>query len=760
MSKAALVPPLALLLVFVAASISGQEPPIPSNIQISTTTMQLQNEEQVFYCPTDENIIIATWRDFRLGYRRCGIGRSTDGGTTWSDFLNPLLIQVDYWQSDPTMTVDRFGNFYCSFLDFDPNYPTNDPDYSFISFIRSTDKGANWDGPVAVVPQHGPWFEDKQFITCDRTGGPYDGNVYVSWTRFPNPTRILFARSTDGAQIFEDTLTVGPIFYHEPCHNWQSSGQFSQPIVGSDGAVYVFWSGYHFLDDQCFAYSAMKMSKSTDGGQTWPIVDQTITLYSMGSYTYVDGGINVYSCPAGDADISGGTYDGNIYISFLDWVLESPQHSDIYLIKSTDGGTTWLPRIRVNDDPERLEYDQFLPWLIVNEDGVIVIIFYDQRLDPGHYQFDVFAAYSFDGAETFTMNHRLTEISSSPSYLATKAERPFVENQSPGDPQLQNPVSVMAGLIAEYIGVTAHHDNVTAVWTDTRNFNQDVFAASYVIPFMKPRLYYISDGGFVSSIPDSLYWSTCWHEDDDAYRLEIATDAGFSSLEVEVDLSDNKYNTASLSLPDGDYYWRVKAFRISEDDSTAYSDTWSFTVDADIPSAATLLSPADNNIVYDTMPTFIWNITKASPEYFELEISADPLFSGDPPYFHYDGIPDHNFTMTDPLPAEGVYYWRVNHYDLAGNETGYTEAESFEFLGYVCGDANRDTNVNIGDVVYITNHVFRNAECATNPPIGCAPEPYEAGDVNCDESVNIGDAVYLGNVIFRPGSPLPCAACP
>jgi hypothetical protein len=79
---------------------------------------------------------------------------------------------------------------------------------------------------------------------------------------------------------------------------------------------------------------------------------------------------------------------------------------------------------------------------------------------------------------------------------------------------------------------------------------------------------------------------------------------------------------------------------------------------------------------------------------------------------------------------------------------------------YICGDANGDVGVNIGDVVYIANHVFRNGMCSVNPPIGCPPDPYDAGDVNCDEGVNIGDAVYLGNVIFRPGSLEPCASCP
>ena len=72
-------------------------------------------------------------------------------------------------------------------------------------------------------------------------------------------------------------------------------------------------------------------------------------------------------------------------------------------------------------------------------------------------------------------------------------------------------------------------------------------------------------------------------------------------------------------------------------------------------------------------------------------------------------------------------------------------------IDFICGDANNDQSVNIGDVVYLINFVFHEG----NPP-----QIYESGDVNCDDNVNIGDAVYLGNVIFRPGSPEPCADCP
>jgi hypothetical protein len=69
---------------------------------------------------------------------------------------------------------------------------------------------------------------------------------------------------------------------------------------------------------------------------------------------------------------------------------------------------------------------------------------------------------------------------------------------------------------------------------------------------------------------------------------------------------------------------------------------------------------------------------------------------------------------------------------------------------WVCGDANGDQGVNIGDAVYLVNYVFRSGECATNPPIGCPPDYLSAGDANGDTNVNIGDVVYLNNHIFNP----------
>ena len=64
------------------------------------------------------------------------------------------------------------------------------------------------------------------------------------------------------------------------------------------------------------------------------------------------------------------------------------------------------------------------------------------------------------------------------------------------------------------------------------------------------------------------------------------------------------------------------------------------------------------------------------------------------------------------------------------------------------GDANGDGSVNVGDVIYLVNYLYR--QCLP-------PNPLEAGDANCDGIVNVADVVYLVNYLYRGGDP-PC--CP
>ena len=70
---------------------------------------------------------------------------------------------------------------------------------------------------------------------------------------------------------------------------------------------------------------------------------------------------------------------------------------------------------------------------------------------------------------------------------------------------------------------------------------------------------------------------------------------------------------------------------------------------------------------------------------------------------------------------------------------------------YVCGDANGDSQVNVGDAVFLITYVFKG---------GPAPDPACAGDSNGDSQVNVGDAVYLISYIFKGGPPPVAGCCP
>jgi hypothetical protein len=85
---------------------------------------------------------------------------------------------------------------------------------------------------------------------------------------------------------------------------------------------------------------------------------------------------------------------------------------------------------------------------------------------------------------------------------------------------------------------------------------------------------------------------------------------------------------------------------------------------------------------------------------------------------------------------------------------GVSQSDSFVVeAGYVLaafvnrGDANGDGIIELGDIVYLINYVFRG---------GDPPCPMEAGDANCDGIVELGDIVYLINYVYRSGPPPAC----
>ena len=398
------------------------------NIRINSVTTNIQNEEQIVINPRDSLNMVAVWRDFRLGYRQVGVGYTLDGGNTWHD---TLFAGTPYaWDSDPAITVDDSGNFYAVVLSL-----PSDASTSGIFVFKSSDGGVSWQGPYTVVDAHTSAFEDKEWITCDASPySPYRGNLYVAWTRFYDYTNggIDFTRSTDGGETWSQFVRLSSETY---------GVQWPVLTVDDSGVVYVAWMNYYM--------SRLEMTKSTDGGVTFSVPRTIIDLFDGGWYT-INPDLVVISYPAIKADVNPQSpYIGNLYVVFMDSTAHNG--TDIFFMKSTDGGNNWSTPMRLNDDIQGIVRDQFHPWIDVDQNGVITVIFYDRRNDPHNRLMDLYLTQSFDGGETWTPNVRVTSVSSDPA------------------------AGSKSGLIGEYIGLDTWNGKPFMVWTDTREGTQDVY---------------------------------------------------------------------------------------------------------------------------------------------------------------------------------------------------------------------------------------------------------------------------------------------
>jgi len=166
------------------------------------------------------------------------------------------------------------------------------------------------------------------------------------------------------------------------------------------------------------------------------------------------------------------------------------------------------------------------------------------------------------------------------------------------------------------------------------------------------------------------------------------------------------------------------------------------------PGSFSLITPTNGAVVHDQVE-FAWHsavdVDWGDALSYHLIISEDSLFSDS---IVFDCGSDTSFA-TSNVSTDIVIYWKVNARDLYEHVQPSRYFNSFVFATYICGDANSDETINIGDAVHLINYIFKG---------GPAPEPLCVGDGNGDDAINIGDAVHLINYIFK-GGPAPVEPC-
>ncbi|MCX6829455.1 MAG: M14 family zinc carboxypeptidase [candidate division Zixibacteria bacterium] len=98
---------------------------------------------------------------------------------------------------------------------------------------------------------------------------------------------------------------------------------------------------------------------------------------------------------------------------------------------------------------------------------------------------------------------------------------------------------------------------------------------------------------------------------------------------------------------------------------------------------------------------------------------------------------------------DGLYYYRVRANDADGQWGRYSVIDNVTVGNpYICGDANGSGVVNIQDITFLINFLYKG---------GLAPIPVQAGDANGDGIINIRDITHLINFLYK-GGPIPI--CP
>jgi hypothetical protein len=268
------------------------------------------NEPSVAIDPTNPDLVFASWNDYcdtDLGGGWQGLAFSTDRGETWTPSKIPgypsdtsaegMASPLHGRQAeagDPLLAFDNDGNLFAGGIAFNRVNPQNGDVWVATYDSKPHPSGYPKDYLRTVVvgkgvPALAGPFMDKPSLEVDRTGGSFDGNVYVCWSRFVGAgrTQIFFSRSTDSGQTFSKGISL----------SFGKDVQGCDIAIEHDGDVYVTWGTRNTpaaIDAQ-----GMAIARSTNGGASFQPAHQiaTFTRY-FPSDGPRDCGDGAFMCPS------------------------------------------------------------------------------------------------------------------------------------------------------------------------------------------------------------------------------------------------------------------------------------------------------------------------------------------------------------------------------------------------------------------------------------------------------------------------------
>jgi len=409
---------------------AGGAPEVGPQVRVDESGIDAANETSIAASLTNPDEVVATWNDWRdSGLNevvRMGVSVSLDGGATWNDRLvRPPLPNRSDVEGDPMTAYDpRTGDLWVGAISF----ASNGGLYSARKIAGSTSFE-----PSVQIGQL--FFADKGWMAAGpRPGDPLSTNVYIAYNEGVR-------RSLDGGQTWSQAVDIG-------------SGLGFLPRVGPDGTLHVSsWDGSdrHVL------------RKSTNGGVTFGpsiTIATRLDVWDTQDGSRFPGNFRVPSINTLAVDPNSGV----LYAVYPDTtnIVGGNANVDLYFTRSDDDGQTWSAPVALAIDGLLGVGDQFFPWLEVDGDGTLHLVYYDsQNTEQDDNQqdgfLDAYYAQSTDGGGNFTI-FRLTE-------------EPFNSR----DDGLDRGLSQFMG---DYLGLAYSGSKVYPCYPSSQNGDTDIFVHS------------------------------------------------------------------------------------------------------------------------------------------------------------------------------------------------------------------------------------------------------------------------------------------